>query len=87
MIPYPVIDMRSTGERIRRKRLEQNISIPQMQQFFHFSTVQAIYLWQKGTTLPSLDNFYALSVLLGVSVNDLIVEKSITLDNRAPTGP
>ena len=57
MIPYPIIDMQAAGERIRRKRLEHDLSIPQLQQFFQFSTVQAIYLWQEGKTLPSLDNF------------------------------
>ena len=45
VIPYPIIDMQATGERIRRKRLEHDLSIPQLQQFFQFSTVQAIYLW------------------------------------------
>lgn len=44
VIPYPIIDMQATGERIRRKRLEHDLSIPQLQQFFQFSTVQAIYL-------------------------------------------
>lgn len=75
MIPYPVIDVRATGERIRRKRLEHDISIPELQEFFRFGTVQAIYLWQEGKNLPNLDNFYALSVLLGGSINDFIVEK------------
>lgn len=81
MIPYPVIDMQATGERIRRKRLEHDLSIPQLQQFFQFSTVQA-YLWQEGKNLPSLDNFYALSVLLDASINDFIVEKQETAGRR-----
>ena len=37
-----VIDVRATGERIRRKRLEHDISIPELQEFFRFRTVQAI---------------------------------------------
>ena len=52
MIPYPVIDVRATGERIRQKRLEHDISIPELQEFFRFSTVQAIYLWQEGKICP-----------------------------------
>ena len=82
VIPYPIIDMQATGERIRRRRLEHDLSIPQLQQFFQFSTVQAIYLWQEGKNLPSLDNFYALSVLLDTGINDFIVEKPETAGRR-----
>lgn len=31
---------------------------------------------QAGRTLPNIDNFYALSVLLGTTVNDLVVERN-----------
>ena len=41
MIPYPVIDVRATGERIRQKRLEHDISIPELQDFFRFSKDKA----------------------------------------------
>ena len=34
-----------------------------------------VYHWQAGRTLPNIDNFYALSVLFGTTVNDLVAEQ------------
>ena len=37
---------------------------------------QAVYHRQAGRSLPSVDNFYALSVMLDTTVNDLIAERT-----------
>ena len=37
---------------------------------------QAAYHRQAGRSLPSVDNFYALSVMLDATVNDLIAERT-----------
>ena len=37
---------------------------------------QAVYCWQRGRNLPSVDNLYAISKLWGVSMNDILVEKA-----------
>lgn len=73
---YPVIDLNATGNAILRRRLEMEISIPEMQTYFGFATVQAIYHWQSGRNLPSVDNFFALSLLLKTTINDLICVKA-----------
>ena len=44
-----------------------------LREYFGLSTTNAIYKWLKGESLPTLDNFLALSVLFDVSMNDLIV--------------
>ena len=44
-----------------------------MQDYFGFATPQAIYKWQHGTAMPTIDNFVGLSVLFGVSINDILV--------------
>lgn len=72
-IPYPVIDMRKTGEHIRELRKEQNISVAEVQSFLGLSNPQAIYQWQKGISLPSVDHLCALSHLFGIPMNDIIV--------------
>ena len=38
-----------------------------------FSSPQAIYKWQYGQSLPSVDNLLALSVILGVSIEKILV--------------
>ena len=38
---------------------------------------QAIYKWQKGTALPSLDNLVILSGILGTTLDEIIVKSSV----------
>ncbi len=70
---YPVIDPVATGDRINIFRKNRGISVAVLREYLGLSTTNAIYKWLKGETLPTLDNFLALSVLLDVSINDLIV--------------
>ena len=75
MTPYPVIDVKATGENILRCRIERGYTVPEVQQYLNLAYPQSVYHWQAGRTLPNIDNFYALSVLLGTTVNDLVVEQ------------
>lgn len=70
---YPVIDPIATGENIVRLRKERGMSVKQMQGFFGFEEPQAIYQWQWGKSLPSVDNLYALSTLFEVPMDSIIV--------------
>ncbi len=70
---YRAIDMIATGQRIAELRIEHGYSVSDLQKFFGFEAPQAIYKWQKGQTLPSTDNLYALSDLLGVSMEKILV--------------
>ena len=56
-IRYPVIDLPATGENILRMRESRGLSVRDLQQFFGFDAPQAIYKWQRGQTLPSVDTF------------------------------
>ena len=71
--PYPVIDMKATGRRIRQLRLEKGIKIDDIVTYMGLSVPQAIYKWQRGDSLPSVDNLYALSKLLDTPVEDILV--------------
>ena len=70
---YPVIDPVATGARINAYRIDRGFSVANLKEYFGLSTTNAIYKWLKGDSLPTLDNFLALSVLFGISINDLIV--------------
>lgn len=73
---YPVIDMRATGQNIAILRTARGLSVSDLQVFFGFEAPQAIYKWQKGKSLPSIDNLYALSVLFEVSIEDILIRKN-----------
>ena len=70
---YPVIDMAETGRRIERCRREAGLTVRDLQDYFGFEYPQAIYKWQRGKSLPTVDNLLALARLLRVSMEDLLV--------------
>ena len=37
--------------------------------------MSTMYKWLRGDSLPGIDNMLALSMLLGVSINDILVTK------------
>lgn len=73
MCTMPVIDMTKTGMNIVVLRKKAGLSVRDLQDAFGFGTPQAIYKWQQGLALPTIDNLVALAALLGVTINDIIV--------------
>lgn len=73
MKQFPVIDLTATGENITRLRREKGLTVREVQSYFGFEEPQAIYKWQRGQSLPSVDNLYALSNLLEVPMNEILV--------------
>ena len=71
---YPVIDVEATGENIRRLREKSGLTVKDLQSYFGFEMPQAIYKWQRGECLPSVDNLYALGRLLNVPMEQIIVQ-------------
>lgn len=73
---YPNIDMQQTGIRIHQLIKESGYTVKQIQEYLHLSCPQPIYRWFKGQILPSLDHVYAISKLLHVHMEDMLVTKS-----------
>ena len=73
LVEFPVIDLKATGENILRLRLERQLTIRELQVYFGFEEPTAIYRWQRGDNLPSLDNMVALSKLFGVAIEEILV--------------
>lgn len=69
----PTIDLVETGKNITRLRKERGLSVRDLQQIFGFTTPQAIYKWQHGDALPTVDNLVVLADVFQVRVDDIIV--------------
>ena len=69
----PVIDMRATGHRISVLREQKHMSVKELQSLLGFETPQAIYKWQRGTSLPSIDNLVALAIILDTTIDSILV--------------
>lgn len=59
------IDKKETGKQIRRIMKETGYTCKDIQNYLSLSCVQTVYRWLDGTNLPTLDNLYALSKLMG----------------------
>lgn len=76
---FPVIDPTATGNNIRRLRLERGLTVRDLQVYFGFEEPRAIYKWQRGETLPSVDNLYALGNLFEVPMEQILVPSAVKL--------
>lgn len=70
---YPTIDLKATGERIKQLRKEKHLKVRDISEFMGFSEPQAVYKWQRGDSLPTVDNLYALSVLFETPMEQIII--------------
>ena len=73
MVNLPTIDMTGTGQNINRLRKQAGLSVKDLQDIFGFATPQAIYKWQKGAALPTIDNLVVLAAVLQVRLDDILV--------------
>ena len=69
----PVIDLNATGKRLTQLRQSAGLTVKDIQEVFGFSTPQAIYKWQRGAALPTVDNLVVLAAIFGVTLDELIV--------------
>lgn len=69
----PVIDMTATGMNITRMRIRAGLTVKDLQAVFGFSTPQAIYKWQRGTALPTVDNLVVLAAVFGVRMDEILI--------------
>ena len=69
----PVIDMTATGINITSLRVNAGLTVKDLQDIFGFSTPQAIYKWQRGIALPTVDNLAVLAAVFDVRIDDILI--------------
>ena len=73
MVPcLPIVNMVQTGQNIRQIRKQCGLTVKDLQDIFGFATPQAIYKWQQGTALPTVDNLVVLSAVFGVPMESIL---------------
>lgn len=81
---FPTINLQQTGKNIESLRKANGLSVRDVQTYFGFEYPQAIYKWQHGECLPTVDNLLALARLLQVSMEDLLVtnDQEVKITNQ-----
>ena len=78
----PTIDLKKTGQNILKMRKEAGISVRELQVMFGFRSPQAIYNWQNGTSLPTVDNLIILALILGTTIDEIIATEGENPDEQ-----
>ena len=68
----PVVNLKQTGQNICLLRERSGISVKELQGLLGFATPQAIYKWQHGDSLPTVDNLVALSAIFSVPIDTIL---------------
>lgn len=68
----PTVDMVRTGQNINRLRKQTGLSTADLQAALGLSSPRAIFKWQRGDCLPTVDNLVVLAALFGVWIDDIL---------------
>lgn len=79
----PTINMVETGKKIEEMRKKTGMTVKELQDIFGFATPQAIYKWQHGTAMPTIDNLVILAAVFGCRIDDIIVTNIIEIRKTA----
>lgn len=69
----PTINIKATGENITKMRKNKGITVKALQNALGFSTPQAIYKWQQGMCMPTVDNLVILAAIFDCRIDDIII--------------
>ncbi len=69
---FPIINVKETGINLRRIIDKRDITVKDVQQYLGLSSVQSVYHWLNGISMPTIDNLYALSQLLCVPIDAIV---------------
>ena len=73
----PTVDLLETGENIVRLRKAAGLSVRDIQNVFGFNSPQAVYKWQNGISMPTVDNLVVLAALFHVRIDDIVCIRNI----------
>ena len=71
-VMFPQIDKLETGINLRRIMDKQGLTVKDVQEYLGLGSVQSIYHWISGKSMPTIDNLYALSYLFQMPLEEII---------------
>ena len=80
---YQAIDQEKTGVKLKTMLRAAGYDVKFIQAYLHLACPQSIYRWFKGKALPSVENLCAISKLLRVHMEELLVLQGESDDNRS----
>lgn len=78
---FQPINQIKTGIKLKAMLRMAGYDVKYIQEYLHLSCQQSIYRWFKGRALPSVQHLCALSKLLNVHMEDLLVMEGESLSH------
>ncbi len=69
---FPTINLKETGINLHRIMDNRGITPRDIKEFLNLGSVQSVYNWCNGLNMPTIDNLYALSQFLQVTIDEII---------------
>lgn len=69
---FPVINKKETGVNLRRIMDQRGVAVKDVQQYLGLGSVQSVYRWLSGISMPTIDNLYALSELFQLPIDAMV---------------
>ena len=69
----PTINMAATGNNISQMRRRAGMTVQDLQNIFGFSSPQAIYKWQRGEAMPTIDNLVILASVFDTTMDAIVI--------------
>ena len=69
----PSINMAATGNNISQMRRRAGMTVQDLQNIFGFSSPQAIYKWQRGDAMPTIDNLVILASVFDTTMDAIVI--------------
>lgn len=76
----PVIDLPATGEKIKQLRKLSGLTVRDIQELFGFEYPQAVYAWEQGKNVPTIDNLLVLARVFNVSIEDIVCIRNVEVE-------
>ena len=75
-----VVDLKATGAQIKSLRIRSGYTVHDIQAVFGFEYPQAIYSWESGKNIPTIDNLLVLAHLFDKAVEEIVVQRMIEIE-------
>ncbi len=79
-INKPIIDVAATAANIKAYRIRAGYSVREIQNIFNFSSPEAIYAWEKGKYLPTIDNMIVIAAVYGVTIDNIVITRTVEVE-------
>lgn len=75
-------DLKETGQRLKQLFEQNGMSVRDVQELLELESVQSVYKWLWGLSMPSIDHLLMIAALFHTTLDDIVVGKEKMIMNK-----